>query len=282
MCGIASISRAPGSPLNMSDLTAALLVVLQARGTDAAGVAWRQDGEVYYRKEPVAGRVLAREVHENALLATATSAVIHTRWATLGAPSRNENNHPVLRPGVALVHNGSVRNHREVFDLLGADRDAEVDSEALAAIVEHGDDLDDVFTAFGLVTGSAAVAWLTVDESAPEHEVHLARIVGSPMVVAQTAWGDGLMASTEALLRQACAIMDVPLDWCTLVPEGTYVRFDGGMLTDWLDFDYTPNYAYVPPSYQKQPRPLVRPVTKKGRRAGARNLKPVPSQMSAT
>lgn len=246
MCGIGFVSPAPGTGFDTEGVVLALLVTLQARGTDAAGVAWTdQDGGTWYVKDGVPGRMLAATLHQSGDLPRAAGAIVHTRYATLGSPDANENNHPIVRPGVVLAHNGVVRNHDRVFARLRAQRLARVDSEALAAVVEKAEDVEDALEWFGHVQGSAAVAWMHTGQP----DVHVARIVGSPLVVGQTAEGDAIGASTKAILESTCRIAGVTLDWVDTLDEGTYMRFAQGTLTDYRCFGYQENPHYAPPVY---------------------------------
>lgn len=246
MCGIGFVSPAPGTGFDTEGVVLALLVTLQARGTDAAGVAWTdQDGGTWYVKDGVPGRRLAASLHATGDLPQAAGAIVHTRYATLGPPAQNENNHPIVRPGVVLAHNGVVSNHDSVFARLRAQRLARVDSEALAAVVEKSPRVEDALEWFGHVRGSAAVTWMRTGQP----EVHVARIVGSPLVVGQTVAGDAIGASTMTILESACRIAGVTLDWVETLAEGTYLRFDQGTMTDYRCFAYRENPHYRPPNY---------------------------------
>ena len=55
----------------------------------------------------------------------------HTRYATLGSPSINSNNHPIRTGNTIGTHNGSIYNHKELFQKYNMTRFAQVDSEAI-------------------------------------------------------------------------------------------------------------------------------------------------------
>lgn len=250
MCGIGIISASPESALDAPRTLGALLTVLTARGSDASGYGWRTADGVYYVKSAVPGGRQARRLaaHPDTVDGL-KSAVVHTRYATLGAPEDNGNNHPVIRPGVVLVHNGHVSNHHEVFQAYRTDRKAVVDSEALAAIVEHEKpNTAAVLDAFGSVRGSAAVAWLDVNET--DNVVHVARINGSPFFIGQTPDGTAIGASTVELLRSAARMAGVELTWMDQLDEGTYVRLRDGRIEEWLSFR-VPDQTYRLPNYNR-------------------------------
>lgn len=200
MCGIGFASLTEHSDLDPTVLARALLVALEVRGKHASGAAWHvgPDGEapgVYYAKAPERASVWAPTL---TIDRDARAIIVHTRFATLGDPQFNENNHPIIRPGIALVHNGVVYNHAQVFALLGAERHAEVDSEAIAAAIIDSDTGTAVADRLKLIDGSAACAWLRPGHAEPT--VYVARIAKSPIIVGTTRDGDTFGASTNAAL----------------------------------------------------------------------------------
>lgn len=92
--------------------------------------------------------------------------LLHTRAWTVGAPSKNANNHPVIVGKTAVTHNGGLYNIADAYKLLGVtDPVAEVDSaiiphaihalgykNAMSFMVEH-------------VPGTAAIAALLPDKN---------------------------------------------------------------------------------------------------------------------
>ena len=135
MCGIVGYAG-PGQavPVLLDGLRR-----LEYRGYDSAGVAVRGRGGIELRK--CAGRVdnLAALLDERPL--AGTMGIAHTRWATHGAPTRN-NAHPHTdcHGDVALVHNGVIENcHvlRTKLSELGHAFDTDTDTEVLAHLIEE-------------------------------------------------------------------------------------------------------------------------------------------------
>src|SRR4029077_17699174 len=114
----------------------------------------------------------------------------HTRWATQGLAAFMENNHPIRRGPFYVIHNGHVSNDRELFKLAGREPFAQVDTEAIPAIIAHLGSLSRVGEAMELIEGAAAIA--VVEEKAPG-ELVLARGYSSPLNVLVTdevgLWG---------------------------------------------------------------------------------------------
>lgn len=226
MCGLAGFSLATKTKVDAHRLTANLALGIERRGPHATGIAWPEDGTVWYDKAPITAR---RYVRNMPITPTAKTAIIHTRYATGGDPKVNVNNHPHSLPGITGIHNGVLRPgfDREVYDMLGVTPDSQCDSEAIFALLAYSglDRLD----ALSLVEGDATVAWLETD--APD-VLHLARLSGRPLTAAQTVTGSFLFSSTDATMRDGIRATPARIVWQEEVPEFTYMRVRAGVITD--------------------------------------------------
>lgn len=238
MCGIAMISPAPGNPLPVRVLTRWLLTDLSSRGRDAAGVAWkRPDGTVLYRKvagHPVRLSAKLAAVSGSRSLDDSGAVIVHTRHATQGPASQSRNNHPIIRPGVAMVHNGHVRNTRALYRAARAQQMAEVDSDALAALIETAKTMDAVLARFAKIEGLAALAWLEVtDDPADAGAGWLARLDTRPLAIGEIRGGGLVAASTDSILRRSCQSAEVELTDIMHLSEGDVVKVDQGEIVAW-------------------------------------------------
>src|SRR5581483_11817148 len=143
---------------------------LEYRGYDSAGLAVQNGGSVEIvravgklsnldaalQKTPLAGNV----------------GIGHTRWATHGRPSE-QNAHPHVAGGVALVHNGIIENHLELrreLESKGVRFASDTDTEIVAHLVhveqQNGaKNLEDaVRKALARVRGAYAIAVVSKDE----------------------------------------------------------------------------------------------------------------------
>ncbi len=114
MCGIIGIvGREEVTPRLMDGLRR-----LEYRGYDCAGICTIVDGHLERRRAEGKLDNLARVIAEHPL--PGTTGIAHTRWATHGAPTR-DNAHPHATEEVAVVHNGIIENFRPLRDELIAE-----------------------------------------------------------------------------------------------------------------------------------------------------------------
>jgi hypothetical protein len=256
MCGIAGFSLSPNErPINANRLARHLLLGIESRGKDATGAAWRTDqglGVVIQKKDMTA----SKWVNSLSVPRTASEVLLHTRAWTQGPPAVAANNHPITVGPITGVHNGMVWNDLEIFNDLGkygVSRQAAVDSEAIFALLAHGAGVYPVehdTDLLEMVQGSAAIAYF--DTTGPNNELHLARICGSPLVIAQTDAGSLVFASTVEAIEQAMFHMHLTIDYMDeKVKEGTYFRIREGLIAEKQNF--MPDYSY----YSKRPSASV-------------------------
>ena len=109
----------------------------EARGTDAAGIAYNLGGQLCIYKRPVPGHKLSIRV------GSSTAAVMgHTRMTTQGRPARNRNNHPFFGmagdTAFALAHNGVLYNDKSLRQSLHLPKTRiETDSYAAVQLIEQ-------------------------------------------------------------------------------------------------------------------------------------------------
>ena len=179
MCGIvAAVAQINVTPILLEGLKR-----LEYRGYDSCGVALHIDGKLQRSRSTSRVADLETQV-EKANLAGFTG-IVHTRWATHGAPATH-NAHPHFsRDRIALVHNGIIENHDELraeLQAAGYQFESQTDTEVIAHLVDHmynGDLFATVQQAVRRLTGAYAIAVFCVDEP---HRVVAARH-GSPLIV---------------------------------------------------------------------------------------------------
>ena len=179
------------------------LSALEYRGYDSAGIALVRKGKLLVRKE--SGKLKALEAKVRGTDFDAATGIGHTRWATHGAPTR-ENSHPHMSPDgrVAIVHNGIIENHMELKEELirehGAVFASETDSEVIAHLVGlyyDGDLADAVRKAVSRLRGQYAIAAVCAGD---EDRIVAAR-KDAPLIAGLCEEGGLLASDIPALLK---------------------------------------------------------------------------------
>jgi glucosamine 6-phosphate synthetase-like amidotransferase/phosphosugar isomerase protein len=245
MCGIAGFNLADedAGRLDSRKLAAELLLAIEERGRHATGAAWSKRGEdgpeVWYSKRAVPA---ARFLPDLSFMSRfSRNVVLHTRYATKGSPSNNDNNHPIVVPGVVGVHNGGIWNDDEIIAAYGGERTGEVDSEAAFRLIANA---ADPIADLPRLRGRVALAWIDVDRP---HTLHLARLTDSPLAIGMTPGGSTVFASTERLLALGCRRAGVTLEMITGVDEMTYISASRGVIHEWRSMaDITTNSGRSP------------------------------------
>ncbi|MCS6877413.1 MAG: glutamine--fructose-6-phosphate transaminase (isomerizing) [Geminicoccaceae bacterium] len=131
MCGIVGvIGRQPAAPLLLEALRR-----LEYRGYDSAGIATLVEGRIERRRASGKLDRLAAKLAQEPL--PGTTGIGHTRWATHGAPTE-DNAHPHIVDGVAIVHNGIIENFAELrAELVAKGRrfESQTDTEVVPHLV---------------------------------------------------------------------------------------------------------------------------------------------------
>lgn len=214
ICGLAGFSLNPNATVDATVLSAALALSIESRGGHATGIAHYHPHQkaVLVTKDGVTAYEFIDRIMES-VDPKCRAAIIHTRFGTKGSSDVNENNHPIVLPGIVGVHNGIVSNDDEVTKKLELDRVAEVDSEVLFHIIRD----QGVRHVAEHVHGDAAVAWMNVGHEPGKMlrppTVNVAVLNNRPAVLAwlfhrdkgkpaSTSTSEGIVfASTEAALK---------------------------------------------------------------------------------
>jgi glucosamine 6-phosphate synthetase-like amidotransferase/phosphosugar isomerase protein len=142
MCGIAGIFDVEKSrDLDRAAIAANLLKQIESRGRHATGYAYHDDGTTVVCKADLRALdfIATAPLFTEPFDATPRSVLLHTRYATQGSPSDNENNHPIYSKvsGLTLIHNGWLTNEKHLLRKYGLKKDGAVDSETVLRLIEH-------------------------------------------------------------------------------------------------------------------------------------------------
>ena len=267
MCGIGAF-QIVGNECEPAKVARVLLRLLEVRGKDASGVAWHDGkGGTFVRKNNCAGKELAKVLKDN----VGNTGVVHTRWATLGSPKVEANNHPIDVGGVVGVHNGHCTNHIDLISKCeGYARNGQVDSEAIFALIAHGPKKQLLRTRLAQVQGNAALLWLRSFDK--NNRLHAARLTSSPLWFGQTKLGSVIFASTEAILLETAKRCGLVFEYTHEMAEGSYVRVEDGVLSEMQTInlpkpkfvlpkhDYTKTSTFYKPAKNNKEFDLAEPL----------------------
>jgi len=199
MCGIVGYAGTDSA----KDVILEGLRALEYRGYDSAGMALIRKGKLLVRKE--SGKLGALEAKITSGDFDGQVGIGHTRWATHGAPTR-ENAHPhVSEDGrFAIVHNGIIENHMELRNELinehGVTFLSETDSEVIAHLLclyFEGDLVEAIRKTAARLRGSYSIASICADD--PDRIVAIRK--DAPLIAGLCDTGGLLASDIPALLR---------------------------------------------------------------------------------
>ncbi len=149
MCGIVAIALGKRSrgrvpyPL-VRKVCKELMIELQPRGIDAAGIAVINEGaESRVFKKPLRpDRMVTRPLYDEMLelIGPQTNFImLHARATTVGSTEDNFNNHPIIIEPIVGIHNGTLYNDDKLFDGFQDhfNRVGDVDSEIIFQLYLH-------------------------------------------------------------------------------------------------------------------------------------------------
>lgn len=184
MCGIAGIyikdPQVVKKHIALETMANLLLLGIESRGKKATGFVSHLPGgdELTIDKKAVAASDFIKD--RLPIPEGATVWLGHTRLDTRGSPENNDNNHPVVCKSTFVTHNGTIYNDDDLFKEHKRKRLAEVDSEALAMLLnKYG--FKEAAKGLAQVRGAFAIA--SIDPEKNPDEVLLAKGGWAPLVI---------------------------------------------------------------------------------------------------
>jgi glucosamine--fructose-6-phosphate aminotransferase (isomerizing) len=173
MCGIFGVvsKGEPNSEQELRRFSDSLFKLSESRGKEAAGIALLAQGKIFVLKVPFRASKFVKEkfykelfekIDETSLKKRA-GFIGHSRLATHGFQTKNENNQPVTNSLGTIIHNGIVVNEKKIWELIGKKPSLEVDTEALLELITYYEKQDHglkgaLKKAFSKIKGSASLA----------------------------------------------------------------------------------------------------------------------------
>ena len=178
MCGIFGVIVKPNSDHSSDNIASALKGIAklsESRGKDSAGVAFRNANtktiEVIKGDVPITKLLKSKEYKEqlnNCLKSynegDGFAAFGHARLVTNGSQLNEENNQPVLKDNIVLIHNGIIVNVDELWDKNpGLQRKFLIDTEIIPSLIrrelgQQNDLVNACNKAFDQIEGTFSIA----------------------------------------------------------------------------------------------------------------------------
>ena len=149
MCGIFGYIHNNPTDMSLDAVSSklkTLFVLSQTRGKEAAGLAIATSTSLAaYKDSTSAETMIKTKQYQNFLdrswdsradKGESIACIGHTRLVTNGSQVVDENNQPVDRGRVMMVHNGIITNPGHVWEKSGMEQVGEVDTQAAAAFIE--------------------------------------------------------------------------------------------------------------------------------------------------
>lgn len=178
MCGIFGATILPESSLKnqLKDILKNLFLLSESRGKEASGFAVNTGKELRYLRSPFAASDLIKsnafKNEINSLLAQDSlhyTVIGHSRLVTNGYEQVNENNQPVLKNNLAVVHNGIIVNSEELWEKYADEQKlSDLDSELIPTLIHrfYSQDKDlykSLIKLYQEINGMTSIALLPLD-----------------------------------------------------------------------------------------------------------------------
>ncbi len=182
MCGIVSVLSFED---NISKRLISALERLEYRGYDSAGIAFIDENSNLQRIRSI-GKIEELRKRVDKITIKSNIGIAHTRWATHGKVTE-QNAHPHISNGVAIVHNGIIENYQELKKKLSkenfefeSDTDTEVIAVLIAFHIKNGNNFEQAFkNTISELKGTFAI--VAIYEKEPN--ILLGAKKGSPMAI---------------------------------------------------------------------------------------------------
>lgn len=217
MCGIFGVLDQDGNILTNSDRSSLLdnfYRLSESRGKEAAGIAFIDDSSIKYLKHNIRGNefrklpLVKSALEQRDDLSESHPFVLmgHTRMVTNGDASSVENNQPVVRDGLACIHNGIITNDSKIWsEEKDLSRFFQVDTEVFLALVSREIENDNSLVvsavkALKQLEGGNSFALMHTNSEG----IFLATTNGSLFLVTDTTKKCALFASEKYILSKIC------------------------------------------------------------------------------
>lgn len=221
MCGIFGVVASNNSKISANSLNRLMKKLFEqseTRGKDASGVLAIVSDEILIFKQAQRASVMLKtqsfaEVMDHAQRSFVAGNVFamagHTRMVTNGSEDNENNNQPVVKDDMVLLHNGIIVNDLELWEKHPeCHRQYQVDTEVFGALLTEGVRVGELMPsairqAFGSIQGANTIAAIN---SGTEH-IWLGTSNGSLYYWSEPTLGMSMFGSEKYILEQALSVL---------------------------------------------------------------------------
>lgn len=232
MCGIVSVLSFDD---NISDKLISALERLEYRGYDSAGIAFIDKNLKLQRIRSI-GKIEELKKRIEDISINSNVGIAHTRWATHGKVTE-QNAHPHISNGVAIVHNGIIENYQELKGKLlneGFKFESDTDTEIIAALIafhiKKGKNFEKAFKN-SILELKGTFAIVAIYENQPNMLLGAKR--GSPMALGLSKDEKSYYIASDAIALSSLAENIIYLE------EGDIVKVEKKDRLHYQIFDYS-------------------------------------------
>jgi len=232
MCGIVSVLSFDD---NISDKLISALERLEYRGYDSAGIAFIDKNLKLQRIRSI-GKIEELKRRIDNISINSNVGIAHTRWATHGKVTE-QNAHPHISNGVAIVHNGIIENYQELKGKLlneGFKFESDTDTEIIAALIafhiKKGKNFEKAFKN-SILELKGTFAIVAIYENQPNMLLGAKR--GSPMALGLSKDEKSYYIASDAIALSSLAENIIYLE------EGDIVKVEKKDRLHYQIFDYS-------------------------------------------
>jgi len=205
----------------------------EARGTDAAGIAYIENGKMKIFKKPLPAHKMRFRFKLNP-----TVIMGHTRLTTQGKETLNYNNHPFYseKLGFSLAHNGVIHNDRY---LRSKENLPDTIIETAVQLIEQKGTLDFNSVAYMAEKVKGSFCFTILSKN---NELYIVK-GNNPIVIAEVG-NTYIYASTEVILKKALKKLKINNYKLYALDEGEIVKFECFNKIDKGNFEYKEDYDF--------------------------------------
>lgn len=169
MCGIFGYNSVRPIGNKTKDIVDQLFLLSESRGKEASGCVLNDGNKINYFKAPIpASELIKSSIYKKEFSKFLNSnenyrsVIGHSRLVTNGSEDNSQNNQPVVKDELILIHNGIVVNYEQLWEEVSNESIPELDTEVIPELIYHykkdSNYLDSVVKTMNAIKGMTSIA----------------------------------------------------------------------------------------------------------------------------